>query len=101
LDECIDWRLSRHIPGHQVKTAQIMGWTAIKNGALLKLVSAQFDAFITVDRNLAFQQNIATLPIAVLVLRANSNRLADLVPLTPKLLALLGVATPGVVTLVD
>lgn len=49
LDECIDWRLSRHIPGHDVKTARLMGWTAIKNGALLKLVSDQFDAFITVE----------------------------------------------------
>ena len=53
LDECIDWRLSRDITGHDVKTARQMGWTAIKNGELLALASEQFDAFVTVDRNLA------------------------------------------------
>jgi hypothetical protein len=58
LDECIDWRLSRDIVGHDVKTARQMGWTAIKNGELLALASGQFEVFVTVDRNLAFQQNL-------------------------------------------
>jgi hypothetical protein len=57
LDECIDWRLSRDIGGYDVKTARQMGWTAIKNGELLALAAAHFDAFVTVDRNLSFQQN--------------------------------------------
>ena len=70
LDECIDWRLSRDIIGHDVKTARQMGWTAIKNGELLALASGQFDVFVTVDRNLAFQQNVVALPIAVLVLQS-------------------------------
>ncbi len=100
LDECVDWRLARHIPGHDVYVAKQMGWTAIKNGELLRLVSAQFDVFVTVDRNLAFQQNIATLPIAVMVLCAKSNRLTDLMPLIPKLLDRLGAAAPGAVTLI-
>jgi hypothetical protein len=80
LDECIDWRLSRDLAGHDVKTARQMGWAAIKNGELLALASGQFDVFVTVDRNLAFQQNIGVLPIAVIVLRAKSNRLNDLKP---------------------
>ena len=54
LDECVDWRLSRAIVGHEVKTARQMGWTAIKNGELLALASERFDVFATVDRNLAF-----------------------------------------------
>jgi hypothetical protein len=57
LDECIDWRLSRDVAGHDVKTARQMGWTTIKNGELLALAAEQFDVFVTVDRNLAFQQN--------------------------------------------
>jgi Domain of unknown function (DUF5615) len=53
LDECVDWRLGRDIVGHDVKTARQMGWAAIKNGELLALAEQQFDAFVTVDRNLS------------------------------------------------
>ena len=58
LDECVDWRLARDIVGHDVKTARQMGWTTIKNGTLLTLASEHFDVFVTVDRNLSFQQNL-------------------------------------------
>ena len=101
LDECIDWRLSRDIGGHDVKTARQMGWTAIKNGELLALAAAHFDAFVTVDRNLSFQQNLATLPIAVIVLRAKSNRLSDLRPLVQGLLSTIESAKRGMLTVVD
>ena len=87
LDECVDWRLSRDIVGHEVKTAHQMGWSAIKNGELLALASEQFDVFVTVDRNLAFQQNVDELTIAVIVLRARTNRLSDLRPLVQDLLS--------------
>jgi hypothetical protein len=100
LDECIDWRLSRDILGHDVRTAREMEWTTIENGALLALAAEHFDAFVTVDRNLSFQQNIDALPMAVIVLRAKSNRLADLRPLIPALLAALSSAQPGVATVV-
>jgi predicted nuclease of predicted toxin-antitoxin system len=101
LDECVDWRLARDIVGHEVKTARQMGWTAIKNGELLTLAAAEFDAFITVDGNLAFQQNLISFPIAVIVLRAKSNRLSDLKPLVPKLLPTIAKARAGVVTQID
>jgi hypothetical protein len=100
LDECIDWRLSRDIVGHDVKTALQMGWTAIKNGELLTLAAEQFDVFVTVDRNLSFQQRLADLRIAVIVLRSKSNRLADLRPLVPNLLATLAYIKAGRVILV-
>jgi Domain of unknown function (DUF5615) len=95
LDECVDWRLARHLIGHEIKTARDMGWAAIKNGALLALAAEQFDAFVTVDRNLTFQQNIVSFSIAVIILRAKTNRLADLSPLVPSLLAALDGAEPG------
>jgi len=101
LDECVDWRLSRALTGHEVKSARQMGWSAIKNGELLELASERFDAFVTVDRNLAFQQNVRSLSIAVIVLHAKTNRLADLLPLVPNLLTAIGSAKPGVVTTVD
>ena len=95
LDECVDWRLSREIVGHEVKTARQLGWTSIENGELLALASREFDVFVTVDRNLSFQQNIEVLAIAVIVVHAVTNRLADLRPLVPQLLAAIASATPG------
>jgi hypothetical protein len=95
LDECVDWRLSRDIVGHDVKTARQMGWTTIKNGELLTLAAAHFDVFVTVDRNLSFQQNLDTFSIAVMVLQAKTNRLADLRPLVPSLLAAIESAVTG------
>jgi hypothetical protein len=97
IDECIDWRLSRELGEHDVKTARQMGWGTIKNGELLAQASREF-AFVTVDRNLSFQQNVAGFSIAVFVLCARTNRLVDLQPLAPDLLAGLAVAKPGTVT---
>ena len=94
------YRLSRNIVGHEVKTARQMGWSTISNGELLALAATEFDIFITVDRNLAFQQHLPDISIAVIVLRARSNRLAALRPLVPELLAAIPVAKPGVVTYV-
>ncbi len=100
VDECVDWRLARQIIGHAVKTARQMGWSAIKNGELLELASNEFDVFVTVDRNLSFQQHLPTFTIAVIVLRAKSNRLADLQPLIPELLSAIPNAKLGAVTYV-
>ena len=99
LDECIDWRFARDIIGHEVSTAREMGWSTVKNGALLALASEQFDVFVTVDRNLSFQQNLTT-RLAVIVLRAKSNRLDDLRPLVPRLLEAMASAKRGTATIV-
>jgi predicted nuclease of predicted toxin-antitoxin system len=95
LDECIDRRLAKDLAGHDVKTVPQMGWAGIKNGTLLTLAEREFDVLITVDRNLAFQQNLPKFNIAVLVLHAASNRLADLKPLAPKILSTLPALTKG------
>jgi Domain of unknown function (DUF5615) len=100
LDECVDWRFARDILGHEVKTARQMGWTAMKNGELLSLASENFDVFVTVDRSLSFQQNLNSFSIAVVVLQAKTNRLADLKPLEPRLLAAIESALPGAVKLI-
>ena len=100
LDECVDWRLSRDLVGHEVKTARQMGWTTIKNGELLGLASEQFDVFLTVDRNLSFQQNLSDFSIAVIILRAFSNRLADLKPLLPELLEKIPIIKSGQIILI-
>jgi len=97
LDECVDRRLAQHITGYSVRTVTEMGWNGIKNGQLLALAQSEFDVFVTVDRNLSFQQHLPQFSIAVLLLAAPSNRLADLVKLVPELAAAVPTATKGTV----
>ena len=100
LDECVDWRLLRDLAVHDVRTARQMGWSELKNGTLLRMASAHFDAFVTVDRNLAFQNHVVDVPIAVVVLRARTNRLADLRLLVPDLLVALDRCERGAIAMV-
>lgn len=95
LDECVDRRFANELQGHLIKTVPQMGWAGIKDRELLTLAEKEFDVFITVDRNLSFQQNLPQFDIAVLVLRASSNRLADLKPLAPQILSILNSLIKG------
>jgi predicted nuclease of predicted toxin-antitoxin system len=95
LDECLPKRLKRDLVGHEVQTVPEAGWAGRKNGELLGLAAGRFDAFITIDRNLVYQQRVVGLSFGVLVLRARSNRLSDLQVLVPKLLEALAVIRPG------
>jgi predicted nuclease of predicted toxin-antitoxin system len=101
LDECIDRKLAREFTDYEIKTVPTMGWAGIKNSQLLALAEKEFDVFITVDRNLSFQQNLTQFNIAVVVLQASSNRLADLKPLVPKILEVLSSTIKGQATLVS
>ena len=83
LDECVPKRLKRELPGHEVQTVQDMGWAGIKNGALLKLADGRFDALLTVDQGIEYQQNLSGLSISVVVMLAASNDVDDLRPLIP------------------
>ncbi len=85
LDESVPARLRRALPNHSVRTVGEMGWSGVKNGKLLALAAAAFDAFITVDKNLPYQQNLSALPVAVIVLDARSIELPALLPLVPAL----------------
>ena len=98
LDECVDQRLATDIQGHDVKTVPEVGWAAVKNGDLLSRAQHEFDALVTTDRSLPFQQDLSRFSIAVIVLRAQSNRVTDLRRLVPDLLAALPVAKRGAVT---
>ena len=70
LDECVDQRFRSELIGHEVFTVQEAGWAGKKNGELLSFAAQSYDAFITVDRNLYFQQNVGQLKLAVVVLVA-------------------------------
>ena len=98
-DENLDWRLQRDLPVNQVESVPLIGWAGIENGELLrKAVEAGFDVLITMDSSMVHQQNIERYAIAVVALRAASNRLAETRPLMPALLALLSQIKPGTVT---
>lgn len=88
LDEQVPRNLGRLFPGEfEIHTVQGMGWSESTNGALLALAAGEgFDALITADKNMEYQQNQENLAVSVIVLVAFSNRLPDLAPLVPSTL---------------
>ena len=95
LDENLNWRLEQFLPGHQVKSVPRIGWAGLKNGKLLAKAKEEFDVLITMDGSMASQQNLALIRLAIIALRARSNRLQDTSPLMPKVLAALPTLKPG------
>ncbi|MFN0117632.1 MAG: DUF5615 family PIN-like protein [Elusimicrobiota bacterium] len=89
FDECVPKRLRRLLPDYDVKTVPEANWAGIKNGELLKKAKDNFDVFITVDRNLSFQQNPSSVVIPIVVIHSYSNKLRDLEPLIPQLVQVL------------
>lgn len=87
LDESLPRKLKKYFEnGHEVWTVRDKGWLGQKNGALLKLmIENDFQLFVTVDRNLAYQQNLRSLSLTIFVLCAVDNRLETLALLIPKL----------------
>ena len=98
LDSCVPKGLRASLTGHDVQTAPELGWGDLDNGVLLEAMAGQFDALVTVDRRLPQQQRIRDRNFGVVVLRANSNRLADLLPLVPALLEALSELEAGTAT---
>lgn len=100
LDENLDWRLKRLLPGHEVESVQLNGWAGIQNGKLLLLAEKSFDVFITMDGNIQFQQNYARLKLVLIALHAPSNRLVNTAPLMPKVISALPNLLPGTLTVI-
>lgn len=98
LDECVDARLALSLKALHVRTVADQGWTGISNGKLLTLASTEFEVFVTVDRNLPFQQHLPKYEIAVILLLAKSNRIDDLTELVPNLLAVIPTAPKREIT---
>lgn len=102
LDECVDQRLRLLFTGHDCQTAGYAKLAGLKNGALLTAAEAAgFRALITTDQGIPEQQNLELRQIAILVLCAPTNRLADLTRLIPATLLALDAIVPGQVVRVD
>lgn len=80
IDECVPrkFKFDLSARGHDCSTVQEAGWAGKRNGELLGLAEHAFDLFLTLDKNLRYQQNLSGRKIAVLVVRAKSNRIADI-----------------------
>ena len=89
LDENLPRDLAKELSDHQVQTVVGMGWSGVKNGELLRRARGQFDALITMDSNLSFQQTLDQQPFGVLLISAVSNRMAHLRPLIPDIMTAL------------
>ena len=87
LDECVPRTLKRDLVGHDVWHVADMGWSSKRNGELLRLMAAEkFEALLTVDQNIEFQQNLRASGIGVIFMLARTNRVQELRPLVPQLL---------------
>lgn len=96
LDECVPRPLLRDLTAHDAHHVVDMGWSSRRNGDLLKLMLADgFEALLTVDRNLAFQQNLRASGLGVVVVVAGTNRVKELRPLIPRILEALSRVKPG------
>jgi predicted nuclease of predicted toxin-antitoxin system len=99
LDENLPHQLRHEIIGHDCSTVAFMGWCGIENGDLLRHASAaDFDAVLTKDANVQYEQNLVNLPVAVVILHATTNDIDDIRPLIPALLAALTNLPPRQVT---
>lgn len=96
LDECVPRPLKQHLAGHDVRHVVDMGWAGRRNGELLRLMlAARFDALLTVDRNLSFQQNVQASGLGVVVVLSKTNRIKELRSFVPQVIEALATIAPG------
>ena len=95
LDECVPFPVKSALAGHEVRTVGRMGWAGKKNGELLRVAATKFDVLVTVDRSLAYQQDVRGLSLGVITLVAHSNEIEVLRALLPRLRQALRKVKPG------
>ena len=93
FDECVPQPLRRRLAEFEISTAQEMGWGRVKNGDLLKLAEDKFDAFLTSDQQLKYQQNLKGRKLAILVL--STNRWPQVKARTQEIIAAIQTLKPG------
>ena len=93
IDESLPRYTKRLLSGYEVTTVQEMGWTGTKNGKLLALAEGRFDAFLTADKNLRYQQNLTGRTLAIVVFP--SNRLSIVKTLEARLKICLSTINAG------
>ena len=95
FDSCCPRPLRKYLSGHEVTTAQELGWEELRNGELLQRAQAQFDVMISTDSNIEYQQRLPDYGITLIVLRSVSGQVAELAQLMPDCLKALSVIQQG------
>ena len=95
IDENLPRKLVCYLKGHECRTVSECGWAGKKNGELLLQAEPLFDVLLTLDKNVPYQQKLSIHTIAILILRARSNRIQELLPIVPDCLATLERIQPG------
>ena len=86
FDHNLPRRLREHLPGHEIRTTREMKWEQLRNGALMSTAAESgFEVFVTIDKQIEHQQNLAALALAVVIVDGRSNALPGLLPFTPYL----------------
>ena len=103
LDECVSRLLKQSFAdcGHECLTVPEVGFAGKKNGELLMLAEGKFDVFVTIDKNIRYQQNLTGRKIAVLIIRAKSSEIDDLLQELPACIAALRTIQPGQVVQIE
>ena len=95
LDENLPHDPRHFLSGHEVFTVAYMGWSGFENGELLRAAGQKgFDAVLTKDSGISYEQPISALPIAVVLIHAKTNKLDDIRPLVPEILTALSKLQP-------
>lgn len=96
LDECLPVDFRHEIRGHEAHTVQWAGFKSKKNGELLEAAEkAGYKVFITVDQGLPHQARTDDRRIAVLLIRARTNQIEDLLPLATAILSVIETIEAG------
>ena len=96
LDEGLPIDFRHSFPSHEAHTAEWAGLKGRKNGDLLRSAEAAgYDVLLTVDQGIPHQQPPAGRRISIILIRARTNQLEDLLPLVDAILGALEAAEPG------
>jgi hypothetical protein len=93
-------QLRRDLTEFEIRTVQEEGWSAVKNGELLRRASEKFSVLVTADKRLQYQQNISRFSIGVVVITAVDTRLPRLQSLLPQLRVAIAAVAPGTIEIV-
>ena len=94
FDTCVPRPLRKSLLGHEIKTAQEMGWDRLRNGDLIQVAEEAFDVLVTSDQKLKYQQNLTGRKIGIIILP--TNHLRAVLELAPKVAGALSEVSPGI-----
>lgn len=101
LDSNLPRAFASLLPGHRTETTHQRRWSDLDDGPLLDAAELQFDAFITMDQSLRYQQNLRGRSLRIVLIRAPSNRLTALAPSGPLVLSALAEMTAGELRIIE